>query len=432
MFKFFATDRWYKKAAAAEGDREISAGVEITNVDGSKSTVKTPELVVDSGPVYKVPLTNILEITPHSNAERLELATVYGFQVIVKKGQYKKGDVVVYVPIDSILPQWLEDKLFPYTKDADGKLQPPKITLHHHRVRQIRIRGLASQGMLIDTTDLADKVNFRKARIEDNLAETLEITKYEPPVQGPSCTQGLGRNRNKKHEHPLFHKYNGLDNIKWFPTLFKEDEDVVVQEKLHGTNARASVLPYAANTWMKKIKKFFGLAPAVEKCYGSNNVDISAATDYKGFYGEDIYGKTFNAMDVFSKLQVGEIVFGEIVGPGVQKNYDYNLTEHKFVVFDMKRICPDGKSFEWLAPCDVEQFCKERGFEYVPVLYRGRYNRDAVYALTKGPSLFDPKTKVREGVVVKAANNYCIDGNKKALKWVSEDYLDDKTNTDNH
>ncbi len=400
--------------------RKVEAVTESASIP---ETPAGPVLTEDGGSLYKVPLTTIVEITPHGNAERLEVATVYGFQVIVRKGQYKAGDAIVYVPIDSILPQWLEDKIFP----ADSKIK-----LHHHRVRQIRIRGLASQGMLIDTQDVAEKVNFKKAHAEDDLAATLGIAKYEPPVRGPSCTQGLGRNRNKKQDHPLFHKYNGLDNIKWFPTLFKENEDVVVQEKLHGTNARASVLPFIANTWRKKLKKFFGLAPAIEKCYGSNNVDISAATDYKGFYGEDVYGKTFNAMDVFSKLQVGEIVFGEIIGPGIQKSYEYGLTEHRFVVFDAKRLCPDGKSFEWLAPCDVEQLCKDRGFEYVPVLYRGRYNKELIYGLTKGPSVYDPKTKVREGVVVKAANNYCVGGNKKALKWVSEAYLDDTSNTDNH
>jgi RNA ligase (TIGR02306 family) len=419
MFGFFKT---YFKGTSKE--------TEIVEDLASGQIVEQP-VAEDGGPVYKVPLTNILEINPHGNAERLEVATVYGFQVIVKKGQYKAGDAVVYVPIDSLLPQWLEDKLFPMTRDADGKLQPPKIVLHHHRVRQIRIRGLASQGMLIDTQDVAEKVNFKKARAEDNLAEILGVTKYEPPARGPSSTQGAGRNRNKKHEHPLFHKYNGLDNIKWFPTLFKDGEEVVVQEKMHGTNARASVLPFAANTWRKKLSKFFGLAPKTERCYGSNNVDISANSEYKGFYGEDVYGKCFDAMDVFSKLKSGEIVYGEIIGPSIQQGYSYDLKNHEFLVFDVKTLQADGK-FKWLTPDEVEEFCKDRGFNFVPRLYKGPYNKELVYGLTKGPSKYDPKTKVREGVVVKAAREYDVAGNKKALKWVSEDYLADDKNTDFH
>lgn len=414
MFKFFATDSWYKKAAKAEGDHEISAGpVEIAGpivVDG------------DGGSTHKVPLTTIVNITAHDKSDFLEFAWVYGFQVIVKKDSYKVGDKVIYVPIDSLLPQWLEDELFP----ADAKIK-----LHNHRVRQIKIRGYASQGMLINPSDVAKKVNPSYLKLEQDLAAILEITKYEPPQPGFAQTMGKGRNRNKKHEHPLFHKYNGLDNIKWFPDLFKEGEEVVIQEKLHGTNARASVLPFMTNTFMKKLKKLFKLAPAVEKCYGSNNVDISAATAYKGFYGEDIYGKCFNELNVFDKIKCGEIFYGEIVGPGIQKNYTYDLDGHRFVVFDAKVLQSDGK-FKWLKPEEVESLCKERGFEFVPVLYKGPYNRELTYSLTKGPSAYSAKQKVREGVCIKAKENYDVEGNKKALKWVSEDYLNDPSNTDFH
>lgn len=390
------------------------------------SKPKTEEPVVappstDGGPVYKVPITTIVSVEPHNNAHSLSVATVYGFQVVVQKDKYKVGDQVVYIPIDSLLPQWLEDKLFP---------PDSKIKLHHHRVRQIKIRGLASQGMLIDMSDVKDKLN-KKVGVESDVSSLLEVTKYEPPQPGFAHTQGKAKNRNKKHEHPLFHKYNGVDNIKWFPTLFKDSEEVVVQEKLHGTNARASNLPFVANTWRKKLKKLFFMAPKFEQCYGSNNVDISAATDYKGFYGEDIYGKCFADLDIFEKLALGEIVYGEIVGPSIQKGYDYGLKEHKFVVFDVKVLQPDGK-FKWLNPSEVATFCEETELTYVPVLYKGPYDKDVIYGLTKGPSAFCPTQKVREGVVVKSSRSYDRDGNKRALKWVSEDYLADKNNTDFH
>lgn len=370
---------------------------------------------------YKVPYTKILSVTNHANADRLDVVTVYGFQVIVSKDKYKVGDLAIYVPIDSLLPQWLEERLFP----ADSKIK-----LNNHRVRQIKIRKLASQGMLIDPIDIVDKTGT-KVTLEDDLAEKLGITKYEPPHVGFAQTQGTSKNRNKKTDHPLFHKYNGLDNIKWFPDLFQEDEMVVIEEKMHGTNARASLLPYNANTIWKKIKKFFHLNKGIERCYGSNNVDISSKTIYTGFYGEDVYGSTFRKMDVFSKLFVGETVFGEIIGPGIQKGYTYGLKEHLFVVFDVKILQPNGRQ-KWLTPHEVALFCAERGFKMVPVLYTGRYNKEEAYALTKGNSAWDSSQKVREGIVIKAMNDYDREGNKRALKWVSEDYLDDKNNTDFH
>ena len=93
---------------------------------------------------------------------------------------------------------------------------------------------------------------------------------------------------------------------------------------------------------------------------------------------------------------------------------------------------PDGTQV-WLTPDEVEMFAKDRGFEFVPVLYRGPFNKELTYSLTKGKSEYNDKSeKVREGVVIKAAKNYCVEGNKQALKWVSEDYLNDPTNTDDH
>jgi RNA ligase (TIGR02306 family) len=385
------------------------------------------------GSTYKVPLTTILEIAPHPNADRLEVATVYGFQVVVKKDAYKVGDPVVYIPIDSILPEWLENKLFPLVKDpVSGAMVKPPFALNNSRIRQIRIRKLASQGMLVRTEDVANKVNFKKAKLEDDLANALGVTKYEPPVSGPSSTQGKDKQRNKAYEHPLFHKYNGLDNIKWFPSLFKEGEDVIIQEKLHGTNARASLLPYRTDTLWRKIVKLLGLAPKEEQCYGSNNVQKAVGRNNQHFYSEDVWGSTFKALDVFSRLQLGETVYGEIVGPGIQANYDYGLKEHKFVLFDVKVLDPVTGKQTWLPPLEVERFAKERGFDLVPILYRGPFNKDQAYTLTRGPSVYCPKQKVREGIVIKAVENYSVEGNKKALKWISEDYLDDKSNTDNH
>lgn len=371
---------------------------------------------------YKVPYTTIIKIEPHNNAERLEVATIYGFQVVVQKGKYQAGDPIVYVPIDSVLPQWLEDRLFP----ADSKIK-----LNNHRVRQIRIRKLASQGMAIDVLDVVDKIGT-KIKLEDDLQEILGVTKYEPPVTGPSQTLGTKKNRNARKAHPLFHKYNGLNNIKWFPDLFKEGETVVIQEKLHGTNARAGIVPFHANTLWKKIKKFFGFAPKWENVYGSNNVDISSkGRGYDGWYGEDVYGSVFSELEIFDLIPEGYVVYGEIVGPGIQKNYEYGQSEHRFFLFDVKEVLEDGTQ-RWLNPHEVKVFAEENCLDMVPELYYGSFSKEMTAAFTKGPSQLDPNTKVREGIVIKSCDQYDQAGNKRAVKWVSEDYLDDKDNTDFH
>lgn len=385
---------------------------------------------INTDSTYKVPLTKVLEINVHPNADALELATVYGFQVVVKKGSYKAGDTVIYIPVDSILSERLEAILFPMVPNADGLLVPPKIKLHHRRVRQIRIRKFPSQGMLVSPKDIESIVNPKFLTLEQDLQTILDVQKYEPPEKGAAQTIGKPNSR-RKLAHPDFHSYNGLGNIKWFPNLFTEGEMIVVQEKLHGTNARAAKLPFRATTLWKRIKKYFGYAPAIEKLYGSNRVDITNTSSYNGYYGEDIYGKVFAELDVFTKLLPNETVFGEIIGPGIQKGYDYSLKQHEFVLFDVKVLKEDGKS-EWLTPKEVQNYAEQRGFSFVPVLYEGPFNKALVESMMTGPSVFDPTEKVREGIVIKAAANYSVEGNKKAVKAINPVYLDDQSNTDNH
>lgn len=370
---------------------------------------------MESGSGYKVPLTTIKEIKEHPNADRLQLAVVYGFEVVIGKDSMNVGDEVIYVPVDSVLPIKLEDELF----SSDSKIKLTK-----HRVRQIRIRKHPSQGMLVKK-DTIDKIyNFIPDKLEKDYRNELEIEKYEPPTKG--SPQGQQKTiKAKKNSH--FREYKGLGNIKWFPTKFHENELVVVQEKIHGTNARAGILPFEANTLWKRIKGLLGLNPKFEKCYGSNNVQLQDRGDHKGFYGENVYGKVFKSIDVFKKIQPGEQIFGEIYGEGIQKNYHYGLkNEHKFILFD---VMVDGK---WLNPDSVKKFAEERGFDMVPELYRGSFNYETIHKLTEGDSVLSPSQKVREGVVVKAQEGYDEGmGSKRALKFISEKYLD-KEQTDFH
>lgn len=373
---------------------------------------------------YKVPLTEIVDILPHNNAHSLEVAQVYGFQVIVKKDQYKKGDKIIYVPVDSIINPQLEYHLFP---------EGSKIKLDKGRIKQIRIRGLASQGMLISIEDVQKVYNFTPSILEEDLKEKLNIIKYEPPKPNFQSSAGGGQKRNKPLENSNFQKYNGLTNIKWCPFMFQPGEIVAYQEKLHGSNTRFGLVPFEANTFLKKVKKFFGLAPKYEYVYGSNNVQLQHRSGYTGFYGEDVYAKVFEKVNAANKVKPNEVIYGELIGEGIQKNYDYgHKGEHHFVLFDVKIINEDGTQ-RWLNPGEVEDYATDRGFDFVPTVYIGPYSDlDHVKSFTLGNSVYCPKQKIREGVVVKALENYCDErGNKRALKAISEKYLD-KDQTDFH
>lgn len=371
---------------------------------------------------YKVPLTTITDIKPHDNADRLEFAIVYGFQVVVKKDQYNVGDKVLYVPIDSVISPELEYEIF----GPDSKIKLTK-----QRVKQIRIRGLASQGMLIDTSVAQKVYNFTPNKLEEDYSEKLRIAKYEPPAPKYQ-EQGQQKKKRKPLNNSNFHEYNGLTNIKWNPYMFQEGEIVVYQEKLHGSNARFGYVPFEANTLFKKIKKFFKLTPSHEYVYGSNKVQLQNRNDYVGFYGSDIYGSVFEKIGAKDKVAKNEIIYGELIGEGIQKNYHYGHKEHHFVLFDVKVINDDGTQ-RWLTPFEVKVYAQERGFDIVPEVYQGPYSDlDHVKMFTEGDSVYNPEQKVREGVVVKAIKDYTDQrGSKRALKAISEKYLD-KDQTDFH
>lgn len=51
-------------------------------------------------------IVRVLEINPIKDADRIELASVLGWKVIIKKDEFKVGDLAIYYSINSILPQF--------------------------------------------------------------------------------------------------------------------------------------------------------------------------------------------------------------------------------------------------------------------------------------------------------------------------------------
>ena len=379
---------------------------------------------------FKVNYTRILDIVPHPNKDvhSLCIAKIYGFEVVIRKGSLNVGDLVLYAPVDSILPQDLEDKMFP----ADSKIK-----LSGSRVRQIRIQKFPSQGLLLNMNDVnavLSERGFRNFLFEEekDYAQVLGITKYEPPAP-KEARQTPITSKRRLAEHPQMHSYNGLDNIKWGDP-FTEGELVSIQLKLHGTNARIGKLKKTPKNLWEKILKFFKLLPEYEVRYGSNNVDITAKNGAAGFYATDIYGEAFKSCDAANKIEPNELIFGEIIGEGIQKNYHYGHKTPHFVLFDVKVFKNDG-SWVWLSPTGVREYAKARGFEVIPELFNGAYSPEIAKGLVSGADPYYPAHKVREGIVIKSETKYndpLSSSNKKARKMISPEYLDRADNTDFH
>ena len=354
-----------------------------------------------------VEVCKIDQIVEHPNADRLELAIVKGWQTVVGKGQYNEGDTCIYVPIDSILPPALEDYLFP----ADSKIK-----LEKSRVRSIRIRKAISQGMIIDfdAPIIIEYPKLAKAKVGDDVAEILGITKYEPPAHS---VPGKMRARQITHNNPVFNKYTDIENIKHYPGLFDEDDEIYVTEKVHGTSVRYAILPTHVWGLWKRLKKKLGLLPKFEFCYGSRNVQLQAKKNL--YYAQDVYAIIARQLDIEKLLLPGETLYGEIVGDGIQKGYAYGCgkEEWKFVAYDIKDERGYLNSEEFIKVCD------ERGIPRVPALYQGRLGDVDLDTLRNGPSVLAPSQPLREGTVIKPRFETVAYMGRKVLKHISDEYL---------
>lgn len=359
---------------------------------------------------FKVTVVIIDDILDHLDADRLEIAFVGGWNCVVKKGSFKKGDAAIYFPIDSVLREDTEARIF----GPDSK-----VGLTNHRVKTIKLRGAVSQGLLVP---LSVFPMFNSSMVGVDLTELVGVKKYEPKAPGFQVKVTA----EKKYVHPDFHVYTKWGNINNNKNLFKPDDIVVVTEKIHGTNFRAGWLPYTPKGFFTKILKFFRLTPKWEFVYGSHNTQLSNK-DLEKKDGKNIYANMVNQYDLMNRLPMGTVVYGEIFGDGIQKNFSYGLKDkHDLVIFDIKvnREYVDWGKFEFF----IDAF----RLPMAPVLYKGTFRYLFIDRVINGPSEICKEQKIKEGVVIKTVKEERCHVGRKGAKVINPEYLLLKGNTDFH
>jgi RNA ligase (TIGR02306 family) len=108
-------------------------------------------------------------ILPHENADKLEIAQVLGWQSVVKKKEYKVGDYVVFVPIDTVMPAT------PWNTFLHDKKNPTNPI----KVKTVRLRGVFSQGIVFPLSIIPNNLSWNEG---DDVGEVLGIKKYEKPI----------------------------------------------------------------------------------------------------------------------------------------------------------------------------------------------------------------------------------------------------------
>jgi len=356
-------------------------------------------------------VARINEIKPIEGADNIEQAVVGGWNCIIQKGQYGEGGLVVVATTDAVIPQELSDAMNVTNYLRKGQ-----------RVRTVKLRGVYSECLIIPFMYCknAAKLTNTKWNEGEDMMETLNIFKYEPPAVQIQLSSGR---KIRYSQNPNFGIYYKFPNVKNVTRMFNEFDEVEVTRKIHGTNARYGIVKKSKLSIWDKVKRFFGDKWVdYEYVYGSHNVE--KGSDSQGFYDTDVwrtiaekYHIREQLWNLFKSLQdiyetgSGIVIYGEIYGPGVQKNYDYGLKEIEYAGFDMtinNEYTPCSTSF---------MYHDMLGLKYVPVLAVDKWTQEL-----QDRYIFDKieGTKVpHEGVVIKS-----VDGDRhKVAKVINPDYL---------
>jgi len=359
----------------------------------------------------------VTEVKVIEGADNIELAVVGGWNAIVKKGEYTVGEYVVVATTDAVIPQEISDSIGVTNYLRKGQ-----------RVRTVKLRGVYSECLIIPFNSLpqmkkqyATGIGYYWKEGED-LMEVLGIFKYEPPTVQIQLASGR---KFKYHQNQNFGVYYKFPNLKNVTGMFTSEDHIEITRKIHGTNARYGIVKKSKLSLWDKVRRFFGNEWAeYEYVYGSHNVE--KGSDSQGFYSTDVWRTIAEKYKIKEKLWdfvtnysnpedigSGIIIYGEIYGAGIQKNYEYGLKDMEFVGFDLVQ---NGKYVEVLSSKYTIKYIIE--LPYVEVLYKGSWSQEIQDKFVFNN--FIEGTKVpHEGIVIKH-----ISGERnKVAKVINPDYL---------
>lgn len=405
-------------------------------------------------------LVKIDNVTPIAGYDRVELAHVGGWTVVVGKNEFKPGDIAVYFEIDSQLPA-----------------KPPFVDMEflakkHFKVKTQRMCKSVSQGLLMSIESfgwdvepaqfaggtlyvrdnggcqhfLDDESRFLTKQLEviyaapeDNVRKAPSADKYKKMAQRnvklfkyqPFCWLMkrdwgkkllfifFGRKRDKNTGFPTHFPFvkktdqERCENMIW---VLNDKTPFIVTQKCDGSSGTYI---------LEKRKNFFGIKYEFYVC--SRNVR-QLTPEQKSFYDENYYWECAIKYDIKNKLKdylekhpyLDYVCWqGEICSPKIQNN-PQGLTETHLFCFHMI----DSKIGKYDIR-DAKKIWKEYNMETVPIINENYILPDDFeeFKLT-ADGMYDSsvcegkKNQKREGFVY-----YKTTDPNFSFKNVSRDYL---------
>ena len=323
---------------------------------------------------FNVEVVRLDQSEKHPNADSLSITHIFGgYPVVYRTENFKQGDKLVYIPIDSLVP--LSDSRFAFLSEDEGKKT--------FRIKAKKLRGIFSMGMLVPADE--------EWEIGENVQEKLGIVKWEPPP--PKQFRGSFGPSDQESDPGVIPMYTDLDSLRKYKSVFADGEEVILTEKIHGANAR--FVWSDDRLWVGSHKQF--------KKENENNAWWKIA-------------KQYNLGEILNK-NPDVAIYGEMYGTVQDLRYGAAPGDLMFAAFDVM----DAKTGRYYKYDDFKKFCDDNKIPTAPELYRGPWSDD-LKAMANGKSTI--ADHVREGFVARSVDERWNDRvGRVVLKLVGQDYL---------
>lgn len=309
-------------------------------------------------------------VTPIKGYDRVELAHVGGWTVVVGKGEFHAGDPAIYFEIDSQLPE------------VEPFINMEFLAKKHYKIKTQKMCKSISQGLLMSAANfgwkksaenaggfpyikdnegvchftndesrfLTKQLNVTYAVPEDNARKANSVDKYKKMAQrngklfshqpfkwlmkkewGRKLLFTFFGRKKDKTGWPAWVKKTDEERIENLPYLFEDKSPWIATEKIDGTSTTFTL---KRGKGLFKKDEFYICSRNVcfdrpnKNCFYETNVYIEMAEKY------DIYNKMKHLLETKYKDCEWITIQGETYGVGIQKR-DYHMTEHNFMAFNL-------------------------------------------------------------------------------------------------
>jgi hypothetical protein len=269
---------------------------------------------------YYAIVTTLKDVRKHPNADRLQLATVFGNTICIDL-TYTEGQLGIYFPTGGQLSiAFAEANNLLRKKDAEGNNIGGYMDPDKRNVTAIKLRGEKSDGLFLPLKCLETFGNISTLKVGDRIDVfngTEICTKYIPKTNARRghVSEGNRTRKTKVPIAPLFAEHADTEQLAYNLGAFKVGDELEFTLKMHGTSQRTGhlkILTGYRRTFWDRIFKRQG-TPIYDWGYVSGTRRVVLDTFDGGFYGSNKFREQHHNTFI-GKLWKGETVYYEVVG----------------------------------------------------------------------------------------------------------------------